>query len=85
MELLLHASRETFYRFMPCKRCKANSRHSVNFKNVYFNTASETEEVIYVVCCMHCKQVFKREFIEITRSATYKEFNLLVEKGVVPS
>lgn len=84
MELLLHASRETFYRFMPCKRCKATSRHSVNFKNVYFNTASEQEEVIYVVCCMHCKQNTQKEFIEITRSATYKEYNLLVEKGIVP-
>jgi hypothetical protein len=82
---LVHASKEIFYRFINCKRCKREQqRHSVVYKNSYFNTASEKNEVLYTVCCQNCVQVYKPEFIEIVKSATYEEWNLLVEKGVVP-
>lgn len=81
---LKHASKEIFYRYMPCKRCNGLSRHAVRYKNSYFNTASEENEVCYVIWCMNCRHVYKREYIEITKSAKYCEWNLFVEKGVVP-
>lgn len=81
---LLHASKEIFYRYIPCNRCKQLQRHSVVYKNSYFNTASEQNEVLYTVCCQNCVQVFKKEFIEIVRSATYEEWNIFVEKGIYP-
>lgn len=81
---LLHASKEPFYRYIPCNRCNSLSRNKIIFKHVFFDQKTSINAVCYTTCCLNCSQVYRKDIITKTHVATYEEWNIFLEKGIYP-
>lgn len=80
-----HASPESFFRYVHCEGyCKKLSKHEVTFKNVFFNQVSGQNDICYTVCCLNCRMVFKKKYIEQTKTTTQEKWNLFFSTGTAP-